>query len=34
MTTFVLEARPHIEETYRLGERLLPLFAKEIEHAH
>ncbi|WP_147945110.1 MULTISPECIES: LLM class flavin-dependent oxidoreductase [Microbispora] len=34
VTTFVLEARPHIEETYRLGERLLPLFAKEIEHAH
>ncbi|MEV1173788.1 LLM class flavin-dependent oxidoreductase [Nonomuraea sp. NPDC049784] len=34
VTTFVLESRPHIEETYRLGERLLPLFAKEIEHAH
>ncbi|MCW2876464.1 MAG: Alkanesulfonate monooxygenase [Sphaerisporangium sp.] len=34
VTTFVLEARPAIEETYRLGERLLPLFGKEIEHAH
>ncbi|MEV7967895.1 LLM class flavin-dependent oxidoreductase [Sphaerisporangium sp. NPDC088356] len=34
VTTFILEARPAIEETYRLGERLLPLFAKEIEHAH
>ncbi|MFC4121537.1 LLM class flavin-dependent oxidoreductase [Nonomuraea zeae] len=34
VTTFVLESRPHLEETYRLGERLLPLFAKEIEHVH
>ncbi|RCG32766.1 LLM class flavin-dependent oxidoreductase [Sphaerisporangium album] len=34
VTTFVLEARPAVEETYRLGERLLPLFAKEIERVH
>ncbi|MCG5212768.1 LLM class flavin-dependent oxidoreductase [Streptosporangium soli] len=33
VTTFFLEARPHIEETYRLGERLLPLLVKEDEHA-
>ncbi|WP_214414099.1 LLM class flavin-dependent oxidoreductase [Sphaerisporangium fuscum] len=32
VTTFVLDARPAIEETYRLGERLLPLLAKEDEH--
>ncbi|GAA3111851.1 LLM class flavin-dependent oxidoreductase [Streptosporangium carneum] len=29
---FLLEATPHIEETYRLGERLLPLLAKEGAH--
>ncbi|MFF5257767.1 LLM class flavin-dependent oxidoreductase [Actinomadura viridis] len=30
---FVLEARPHLEETYRLGEHLLPLLAEEFAHA-
>ncbi|WP_131742856.1 LLM class flavin-dependent oxidoreductase [Actinomadura roseirufa] len=37
VTTFVLEAAPHIEETYRLGEHLLPLLdAPDTtrEHAH
>ncbi|MEV6986188.1 hypothetical protein AB0M95_33685 [Sphaerisporangium sp. NPDC051017] len=34
VTTFVLDARPAVEETYRPGERLLPLFAKEIERVH
>ncbi|MDP9865725.1 MULTISPECIES: LLM class flavin-dependent oxidoreductase [Streptosporangium] len=29
---FFLEAAPYIEETYRLGERLLPLLAKESAH--
>ncbi|WP_433243415.1 LLM class flavin-dependent oxidoreductase [Streptosporangium sp. CA-135522] len=29
---FFLEAAPYIEETYRLGERLLPLLAKETTH--
>ncbi|MEV8631980.1 LLM class flavin-dependent oxidoreductase [Streptosporangium sp. NPDC051023] len=29
---FFLEATPYIEETYRLGERLLPLLAKEGAH--
>ncbi|GAA2878973.1 LLM class flavin-dependent oxidoreductase [Streptosporangium fragile] len=29
---FFLEAAPYIEETYRLGERLLPLLAKEKAH--
>ncbi|QXJ19506.1 LLM class flavin-dependent oxidoreductase [Actinomadura graeca] len=28
VTTFVLQAVPHIEETYRLGENLLPLLAR------
>ncbi|GII60226.1 alkanesulfonate monooxygenase [Sphaerisporangium krabiense] len=38
VTTFVLSARPTVEEAYRLGERLLPLFAtesqKETAHVH
>ncbi|MER7207518.1 MULTISPECIES: LLM class flavin-dependent oxidoreductase [Streptosporangium] len=29
---FVLEATPYVEETYRLGERLLPLLVKENSH--
>jgi alkanesulfonate monooxygenase len=32
--TFVLETEPHVEETYRLGERLLPLFAREHAREH
>jgi alkanesulfonate monooxygenase len=31
--TFLLEARPHLEEAYRLGEHLLPLIEKERAHA-
>ncbi|HEX2312878.1 MAG TPA: LLM class flavin-dependent oxidoreductase [Thermomonospora sp.] len=30
---FVLDARPAVEETYRLGEHLLPLLEKEAAHA-
>ncbi|MFI6323081.1 LLM class flavin-dependent oxidoreductase [Nonomuraea sp. NPDC050556] len=33
VTTFFLEAAPYLEETYRLGEHLLPLLAKEDVHA-
>ncbi|MDL4776490.1 LLM class flavin-dependent oxidoreductase [Actinomadura xylanilytica] len=33
VTTFVLEAAPHLEETYRLGEHLLPLITEEVPHA-
>ncbi|REE96876.1 LLM class flavin-dependent oxidoreductase [Thermomonospora umbrina] len=33
VTTFVLDVQPHVEETYRLGEHLLPLLAKEAAHA-
>ncbi|MGH3241477.1 MAG: LLM class flavin-dependent oxidoreductase [Spirillospora sp.] len=32
VSTFVLEPAPHVEEIYRLGEQLLPLFVRE--HAH
>lgn len=32
MTTFFLEAAPYLEETYRLGEHLLPLLAREDAH--
>ncbi|RKS78859.1 alkanesulfonate monooxygenase [Actinomadura pelletieri DSM 43383] len=32
VSTFVLEPAPHVEEIYRLGELLLPLFLRE--HAH
>ncbi|WP_067471806.1 LLM class flavin-dependent oxidoreductase [Actinomadura hibisca] len=33
VTVFVLEAEPGVEETYRLGEHLLPLFTEEYTHA-
>ncbi|TYK53093.1 LLM class flavin-dependent oxidoreductase [Actinomadura decatromicini] len=32
VSTFVLDPAPHVEEIYRLGEQLLPLFVRE--HAH
>ncbi|MEZ0075595.1 LLM class flavin-dependent oxidoreductase [Planotetraspora sp. GP83] len=34
VSAFFLEVEPHIEETYRFGERLLPLLVKEGAHAH
>lgn len=33
VTAFLLEAAPYIEETYRLGEHLLPLLTRENVHA-
>ncbi|MER7128810.1 LLM class flavin-dependent oxidoreductase [Streptosporangium saharense] len=33
VSAFFLEVEPHLEETYRLGEHLLPLLAKEIHNA-
>ncbi|GAA3104441.1 LLM class flavin-dependent oxidoreductase [Streptosporangium carneum] len=33
VSVFFLEVEPHLEETYRLGEHLLPLLAKEKHHA-